>query len=114
MVEVQGTDFDQVDHGGLFCGIVADICVGLEPFQGVFFMVISSALFGSTRVGGRTTYGRGGWEESRLRREGVSHRCITLPSPQGPGVGDPEFGDPDLVSQVLFDLFIVHLTYLIL
>ena len=41
-------------------------------------------------------YGCGGCGESRLRREGVSHVRVTLPSPQGPGVGDPEFGDPDL------------------
>ena len=39
-------------------------------------------------------------EAHQLIREGVSHGRITLPSPQGPGVGDPEFGDPDLVSQV--------------
>ena len=45
-------------------------------------------------------YGRGGCGEGRLRREGVSHGRVTLPSPQGPGIGDPEFGDPDLVSQV--------------
>ena len=73
--------FDQVDDGGSFGGVFVSSGVILAPFV-VFF-----SHGRSIRVVRRNFFIAGAddvqtWRRVGSRREGVSHRCVTLPSPQ--------------------------------
>ena len=72
---------DQVDDGGSFGGVFVSSGIILTPFAVFFLMVVRSASFGTIFfIEGADDVRM--WRQVGLRREGVSHGRVTLPSPQ--------------------------------